>query len=117
MARPRGPGAWGRVRAPWVRLGPEAIQRSGTFRAQKRRRPAAPAAPGGRCHDIPNLPAEPHRILLTTLADDVTAVPRSTGRRRQSAYATPARFAGAPIGRASVNTVIAGVLYAGLDLT
>jgi hypothetical protein len=66
--------------------------------------------------DIPNLPAERYRILLTTLADDVTAVqfdrPETSRRVRDACQA-----AGAPIGRASVNTVIAGVLYAGLDLT
>ena len=66
--------------------------------------------------DIPNLPAESYRILLTTLADDVTAVPfdrPETSRRVRDAC----QAAGAKIGRASVNTVIAGVLYAGLDLT
>jgi hypothetical protein len=66
--------------------------------------------------DIPNLPAERYRILLTTLAEDLTAVPfdrPETSRRVRDAC----QAAGAPIGRASVNTVIAGVLYAGLDLT
>ena len=66
--------------------------------------------------DIPNLPADRYRILLTTLADDVRAVPfvrPETARRVRDAC----QAAGAPIGRASVNTVIAGVLYAGLDLT
>src|ERR1039458_5238247 len=66
--------------------------------------------------DIPNLPAERYRILLTTLADDLTAVPfdrPATSRRVPDAC----QAAAAPIGRASVNTVIAGVLYAGLDLT
>jgi NYN domain len=66
--------------------------------------------------DIPNLPAELYRILLTTLADDVSAVPfvrtETSKRVRDGCQA-----AGAKIGRASVNTVIAGVLYAGLDLT
>ena len=65
--------------------------------------------------DIPNLPAERYRILLTTLADDVTAVPfdrPETSRRVRDAC----QAAGEPIGRGSVNTVIAGVLYAGLDL-
>ena len=66
--------------------------------------------------DIPNLPAERYRILLTTLAEDVTAVPfdrpETSKRVRDSCQA-----AGAAVGRASVNTVIAGVLYAGLDLT
>ncbi|MBC7560685.1 MAG: NYN domain-containing protein [Dermatophilaceae bacterium] len=65
--------------------------------------------------DIPNLPTERYRILLTTLADDVTAVrfdrPETSRRVRDACQA-----AGEPIGRASVNTVINGVLYAGLDL-
>ncbi len=66
--------------------------------------------------DIPNLPAEDYGILLTTLADDVTAVPfarTETSKRVRDAC----QAAGAKIGRASVNTVINGVLYAGLDLT
>jgi NYN domain len=66
--------------------------------------------------DIPNLPAERYRVLLTALADDVTAVPfdrPETSRRVRDAC----QAAGEAIGRASVNTVIAGVLYAGLDLT
>ena len=66
--------------------------------------------------DIPNLPADRYRILLTTLADDVTAIPfvrAETSKRVRDAC----QAAGAAIGRASVNTVIAGVLYAGLDLT
>jgi NYN domain len=66
--------------------------------------------------DIPNLPAERYRLLLTTLADDVNAIPfdrPETSKRVRDAC----QAAGAPIGRASVNTVIAGVLYAGLDLT
>jgi uncharacterized LabA/DUF88 family protein len=65
--------------------------------------------------DIPNLPTERYRILLTTLADDVRAVPfdrPETSRRVRDAC----QAAGAAIGRASVNTVISGVLYAGLDL-
>ena len=66
--------------------------------------------------DIPNLPTESYRTLINTLADDVTAVPfdrPETSRRVRDAC----QAAGAKIGRASVNTVIAGVLYAGLDLT
>jgi hypothetical protein len=66
--------------------------------------------------DIPNLPAERYRVLLTALADDVNAIPfdrPETARRVRDAC----QAAGAPIGRASVNTVIAGVLYSGLDLT
>ena len=66
--------------------------------------------------DIPNLPAELYRVLLTALADDVRSVPfvrTETSRRVRDAC----QAAGAKIGRASVNTVITGVLYAGLDLT
>ena len=66
--------------------------------------------------DIPNLPTERYGILLTTLADDVNAVPFDrpvTAKRVRDAC----QAAGAPIGRGSVNTVIAGILYAGLDLT
>ena len=66
--------------------------------------------------DIPNLPAERYRILLSALADDVNAVPfdrPETARRVRDAC----QAAGAPIGRTSVNTVISGVLYSGLDLT
>jgi hypothetical protein len=65
--------------------------------------------------DIPNLPPELYRTLLTALADDVRAEPfvrPETARRVRIAC----QAAGAPIGRASVNTVISGVLYAGLDL-
>jgi hypothetical protein len=65
--------------------------------------------------DIPNLPPELYRTLLTALADDVRAEPfvrPETARRVRMAC----QAAGAPIGRASVNTVISGVLYAGLDL-
>lgn len=65
--------------------------------------------------DIPNLPPELYRTLLTQLADDVRAEPfvrPETARRVRVAC----QAAGAPIGRASVNTVISGVLYAGLDL-
>jgi NYN domain len=65
--------------------------------------------------DIPNLPTERYRMLLTTLADDVNTVPFDrplTSKRVRDAC----QAAGEPIGRASVNTVIAGVLFAGLDL-
>jgi len=65
--------------------------------------------------DIPNLPTERYRILLTALADDVSAEPFDrpvTARRVRDAC----QAAGAPIGRGSVNTVISGILYAGLDL-
>ncbi len=66
--------------------------------------------------DIPNLPAERYRVLLTALADDVNAVPfdrPETARRVRDAC----QAAGQAIGRASVNTVISGVLFAGLDLS
>ncbi|MBO1751816.1 NYN domain-containing protein [Actinotalea sp. BY-33] len=65
--------------------------------------------------DIPNLPPERYRVLLTALADDVKQTPfdrPETARRVRDAC----QAAGEPIGRASVNTVISGVLYAGLDL-
>ena len=65
--------------------------------------------------DIPNLPPERYRVLLTALADDVNATPfdrPETARRVRDAC----QAAGEPIGRASVNTVISGVLYSGLDL-
>lgn len=66
--------------------------------------------------DIPNLPTERYRVLLSTLADDVAAKPfdrPETARRVWEAC----QQAGEPIGRSSVNTVISGVLYAGMDLT
>ncbi|WP_225753915.1 NYN domain-containing protein [Actinotalea sp. Marseille-Q4924] len=65
--------------------------------------------------EIPNLPTERYRALLTALADDVAAHPfdrPETARRVRDAC----QAAGEAIGKASVNTVIAGVLYAGLDL-
>ena len=66
--------------------------------------------------DIPNLPTERYKVLLTALAEDVRAVPfdrPETARRVRDAC----QAAGQAIGRASVNTVISGVLFAGLDLT
>ncbi|MEP7036636.1 MAG: NYN domain-containing protein [Actinomycetota bacterium] len=66
--------------------------------------------------DIPNLPVEHYQILLTSLTDDVRAAPfvrTETSKRVRDAC----QAVGAKIGRASVNTVITGVLYAGLDLT
>jgi hypothetical protein len=66
--------------------------------------------------DIPNLPTERYRVLLTALAEDVSTVPfdrPETARRVRDAC----QAAREPIGRASVNTVISGVLYSGLDLT
>ncbi|WP_307844520.1 NYN domain-containing protein [Actinotalea solisilvae] len=66
--------------------------------------------------DIPNLPTDRYRVLLTALADDLADQPfdrPETARRVRDAC----QAAGQPIGRSSVNTVIAGVLYAGLDLS
>ncbi len=65
--------------------------------------------------DIPNLPTERYRFLLTALAEDVATNPfdrPETAKRVRNAC----QAAGQPIGRASVNAVISGVLYAGLDL-
>lgn len=65
--------------------------------------------------DIPNLPTERYRVLLEALAADLKAHPfdrPETARRVRDAC----QAAGEPIGRGSVNTVIAGVLYAGLVL-
>lgn len=65
--------------------------------------------------DIPNLPKERYRVLLEALAADVKSHPfdrPETARRVRDAC----QAAGEPIGRGSVNTVIAGVLYAGLAL-
>ncbi len=66
--------------------------------------------------EIPNLPADHYRTLLDALAKDVKATPfvrPETARRVRDAC----QAKGAKIGRASVNTVISGILYAGLDLT
>lgn len=65
--------------------------------------------------DIPNLPTERYRVLIEALAADVKAHPfdrPETARRVRDAC----QAAGEPIGRGSVNTVIAGVLFAGLAL-
>ncbi len=66
--------------------------------------------------EIPNLPADHYRTLLEVLATDVKATgfvrPETARRVRDACQAT-----GAQIGRTSVNTVISGILYAGLDLT
>jgi hypothetical protein len=66
--------------------------------------------------DIPNLPTERYKVLLTALAKDVSTTPFErveTARRVRDAC----QAAGEAIGRASVNNVIAGVLYAGFDLS
>jgi hypothetical protein len=65
--------------------------------------------------DIPNLPTERYAVLLAELAKDVKAKTferAETARRVRDAC----QAAGEAIGRASVNAVIAGVLYSGLDL-
>ena len=65
--------------------------------------------------EIPNLPAATYRVLLDALAKDVKTTPfvrPETARRVRDAC----QAKGAKVGRASVNTVISGVLYAGLDL-
>ncbi len=66
--------------------------------------------------EIPNLPTDHYRTLLDILATDVKATrfdrPETARRVRVAAQSK-----GAQIGRASVNTVISGILYAGLDLT
>ncbi|MDO8106856.1 NYN domain-containing protein [Isoptericola sp. b441] len=66
--------------------------------------------------DIPNLPTERYGVLLRELAKDVRSRPferAETARRVRDAC----QAAGEAIGRASVNAVIAGVLYSGLDLS
>ncbi|QZN84657.1 NYN domain-containing protein [Cellulomonas sp. C5510] len=66
--------------------------------------------------DTPGLSKENYRVLLTTLADDVRAHPferATTARRVRDAC----QEAGAAVGRSTVNFVISGVLYAGLELT
>ena len=66
--------------------------------------------------EIPNLPADTYRVLLDALAKDVRTTPfvrPETARRVRDAC----QAKGAKVGRASVNTVISGLLYAGLDLT
>lgn len=65
--------------------------------------------------DIPNLTTERYRVLHAAIADDVASHPfdrPATVRRVHEAC----QAAGEAIGRGSVNAVIAGVLYAGLDL-
>ncbi|HEY0188406.1 MAG TPA: NYN domain-containing protein [Cellulomonas sp.] len=65
--------------------------------------------------DTPGLSQSNYRVLLTTLADDVraTAFERTaTSRRVRDAC----QEAGAAVGRSTVNFVISGVLYTGLEL-
>ncbi|WP_164983793.1 NYN domain-containing protein [Cellulomonas endophytica] len=65
--------------------------------------------------DIPNLAPDRYRSLLQALADDVAHAPferAETARRVRDAC----QAAGQSIGRGSVNAVVSGLLYAGLDL-
>lgn len=65
--------------------------------------------------DTPGLSKENYRVLLTALADDVRAHPferAATARRVRDAC----QEAGAAVGRSTVNFVISGVLYVGLEL-
>jgi hypothetical protein len=65
--------------------------------------------------DVPGLSAANYRVLLTTLAEDVRRTPFeriATSRRVRDTC----QEAGAAVGRSTVNFVISGVLYAGLDL-
>ncbi|WP_188078931.1 NYN domain-containing protein [Actinotalea subterranea] len=121
--------AWGGAGGffPWLaRVAPELGAASGFVWDPKRFSEADLPTAGGvdlpplqrqvvEVTDIPNLPTERYRVLLTALADDVAATPfdrPETARRVRDAC----QAAGQPIGRGSVNTVISGVLYAGLDL-
>lgn len=66
--------------------------------------------------DTPGLPASGYRKLLEGLATDIAAHPferAETSRRVRDAC----QKAGAQVGRATVNTVISGILYTGLELT
>lgn len=65
--------------------------------------------------DTPGLSRDNYRVLLTALADDVREHPferTATARRVRDAC----QAAGAAVGRSTVNTVISGVLYVGLEL-
>ncbi len=65
--------------------------------------------------DTPGLSAANYRVLLTALAEDVRSTPfdrAETSRRVRNAC----QEAGAAVGRSTVNFVISGVLYAGLQL-
>jgi hypothetical protein len=99
MSSPCGPGTRGRVPScSWFVWDPKRFSEADL--------PSAGAV---------DLPVERYRVLLTAPADDLSAAPfvrTETSKRVRDAC----QAAGAKIGRASVNTVIAGVLYAGLDL-
>ncbi|MEN0127843.1 MAG: NYN domain-containing protein [Brevundimonas sp.] len=65
--------------------------------------------------DTPGLTTEQYGTLLTTLAADLSSEPYervATARRVREAC----QAAGAPVGRASVNVVLGGIGFAGLDL-
>jgi len=65
--------------------------------------------------DTPGLTTEQYGTLLTTLAADLSSQPYervATARRVREAC----QAAGAPVGRASVNVVLGGIGFAGLDL-
>jgi hypothetical protein len=65
--------------------------------------------------DTPGLSRDNYRVLLTALAEDVRAHPferAATARRVRDAC----QEAGAAVGRSTVNFVISGVLYVGLEL-
>ena len=65
--------------------------------------------------DTPGLTTAQYGTLLTALADDLANEPFervATSRRVREAC----QAAGAPVGRASVNVVLGGIVFAGLDL-
>lgn len=65
--------------------------------------------------DTPGLSQDNYRVLLTTLAEDVRAHPferAATARRVRD----KCQEAGAAVGRSTVNFVLSGVLYSGLEL-
>jgi hypothetical protein len=65
--------------------------------------------------DTPGLTTAQYGTLLTALADDLATEPYervATSRRVREAC----QAAGAPVGRASVNVVLGGIVFAGLDL-
>lgn len=65
--------------------------------------------------DTPGLSKENYRVLLTAIADDVRAHPfdRSATARR---VRDRCQEAGAAVGKSTVNFVLSGVLYVGLEL-
>lgn len=66
--------------------------------------------------DTPGLTAKQYSTLLVALADDVAREPfdrAATSRRVREAC----QAAGTPVGRASVNVVLGGIAFAGLDLS